>query len=200
MQQYLQPLKKRRAIVLLWLLGAWSSKTTKIYHEQLSVHRQQFATPPLPTVAPARVSKPDSITPAHDVTDQLETLLQRKKRVSKQIKTVQGYTIQVYTGSSRQQALKSRNILYTHFPNARPEVQYSSPNYTVRIGKFLDKIEAYSLYAVIKKSMFKAIIRPVAFPNKPHIFTEQQLAGPSQEPQPNPLPLPEVHTPAPNPQ
>ncbi len=83
---------------------------------------------------------------------------------------IPGYTIQVYIGGSREMAFKMRNLLYEHYPSFHPEVQYKQPNFTVRIGKFLDRLEGYKLYLAIKKLIPQAIIRPTYFPNEPDIF------------------------------
>ena len=170
----------RFAIFFLFiLLSAWGTSAAKKYQEQLYVHRQQFSHPPKYAVALQPVSKPPNLVQAYDVTAQLEDLLQRRKNASKQIKTVPGYIIQVQA-HSRQQALTFRNILHTHFSAAKPEVQYSPPTYTVRIGKFLEKLEAFSLYVAIKNYIPKAIIRPITFLNQPYLFTAPQFLRSSQ--------------------
>lgn len=119
--------------------------------------------------------KPISITPIYAITDQLDHLLARKKAVSAQVKYVQGYAIQVYAGGSRKEAFKVRNDLYIHHPAITPEIIYDAPNYTVRLGKFLDTLEAYPAYAAIKKRIPQAIIRPVYFINKPKVCIDKQL-------------------------
>lgn len=158
--------------------GTWCSKDTRsTYSENLAVHRRQFK------VAKSVVEKPMQtthkkktipITPIYAITDQLDHLLARKKAVSAQVKYVQGYTIQVYAGGSRKEAFKVRNDLYIHYPAITPEIIYDAPNYTVRLGKFLDTLEAYPAYAAIRKRMPQAIIRPVYFMNKPKVFIDKQ--------------------------
>lgn len=141
------------------------------------MHRKQFKAAQATLSTPAQACKDKkliSITPIHDITAQIYTLLQHKKTFNEQIKAIQGYTIQVYAGDSRELAFKTKNELYAYFPLASPEVHYDLPNYTVRAGKFLDKIEAYSMYAAIKKVIPQAIIRPIYFANKPNIFTGRQ--------------------------
>jgi hypothetical protein len=118
--------------------------------------------------------KPAYNTPIYAITDQLDSLLARKKAVSKQAKYVQGYTIQVYAGGSRKKAFKLRNDLYTHYPTITPEITYDAPNYTVKLGRFLDTLEAYPAYAAIKKHIPQAIVRPIYFANTSEAFTNEQ--------------------------
>jgi hypothetical protein len=158
--------------------GTWCNTDTRdTYSESLAMHRKQFKAARPVVKKPGQTNhkkKPTHISPTHAITEQLDCLLARKKVSSEQLKHVQGHTIQVYTGSSRKEAFKVRNDLYTYYPTIVPEIVYDAPNYTVRLGKFLDILEAYPAYAVIRKRIPQAIIRPVYFMNKPRIFIDKQ--------------------------
>ena len=149
----------------------------KTYTEDLSSHRIQFQ-PTKETTMPSTTKKkekrPNQVNPNDAITSQLDALLDSIKVKNKQMKYIQGYTIQVYAGSSRTMALEAKNKLYTYDPSARPEMYYERPNYIVRLGRFLDKLEAYSMYAEIKKLLPNAIIRPAYFPNQPHSISSEQ--------------------------
>ncbi|MHA7877971.1 MAG: hypothetical protein ACX93T_03585 [Bacteroidota bacterium] len=170
--------KKLVSLILLLMTtgmaGTWRKKDIQhTYSENLSVHRKSFKISKTANKKTRRKTyrkriKP--ITPTHAVNDQLDYLLARKKAVNAQVEYVQGYTIQVYAGGSREEAFKVRNKLYTHCPAITPEVTYHLPNYTVSLGRFLDRLEAYPAYDVVRKLMPQAIIRPIALVNRPHIF------------------------------
>ena len=160
------------------MVGTWRKKEIQnTYSENLAVHRKQFK---VAKMKPKRYGRKiykkryDRITPTHTINDRLDYLLIRKKAVNEQAKYVQGYTIQVYAGGSREEAFKVKNKLYTRYPIITPEVTYHLPNYTVRLGKFLDKLEAYPVYAVVRRFVPQAIIRPISFANKPYIFDNKQ--------------------------
>jgi hypothetical protein len=179
------PTRRFISLVLLLLVtvtaGTWCKKDSQsTYSENLATHRNKFKAAKSAvkkTVQATHKKKPAHITPVYAITDQLDYLLARKKEVSKQIKHVQGYTIQAYVGGSRDEALRIKNKLYTHYPAIEPEVTYDLPHYTVRIGKFLEKLEAYPAYAAIRKQMPQVIIRPISFVNQPHVFINKQAAG-----------------------
>lgn len=167
--------------------GTWFKKDPQsIYSENLAKHRRKFKLAKAATNKPTQTGhkrKAVHITPIHAVTDQLDYLLARRKTASEHVKYVHGYTIQAYTGGSREEAFKVKNKLYTHYATITPEVTYDLPNYTVRLGKFLDKLEVYPVYAAIKKHIPQAIIRPIYFVNQPHVFdngraTDQRHAVP----------------------
>jgi hypothetical protein len=94
--------------------------------------------------------------------------------------TIEGYTIQAYAGGSREMAFKICDLLHIHYPSLNPEVQYKQPHFTVRIGKFLDRLEAYKLYIPIKELIPQAIIRPAHFPNEPDLFNPMNISNLSQ--------------------
>lgn len=150
------------------------------YTEDLSPHRIKFILPHAESKTKLeqkhKAKKPIRIVPVYDITKQLHDLLVDLKAYYAMTDSVQGYTIQVYAGGSRALAFKARSRLYKHYPTNKPEVQYNQPNFTVRIGRFLDRLEAYKLYAAIKKMMPHAIIRPAYFPNEPDIFDAKRSA------------------------
>lgn len=158
----------------------------KAYTEDLSSYRMKFKNKKKAAtlLSPKKEKKKRQHhnDPDYAITSQLDALLERMQMKNKQVKYIKGYTIQLYAGNSRTMALAAKNQLYRHYPDARPEIHYERPNYTVRLGKFLDKIEAYSMYGEIKKLLPHAIIRPAYFPNKPNnIHHEQRNQGDNQE-------------------
>jgi hypothetical protein len=172
----------RRRVYLALLLfatataGTWrKDKPRSTYSENLATHRRTFevATSTAPKPVPIEHKKISAhMVPIDAITDQLEYLLARKKAVSEHIKYVHGYTIQVYTGGNREEAFKIRSRLHTRYSTMTPWVSYDLPRYTVRVGRFLSKLEAYPAYAAIRKHMPQAIIRPICFPNRPYMFSK----------------------------
>jgi hypothetical protein len=144
------------------------------YAEDLSAHRTLFVAPPIETYKPLSVPKHKSsnthFTVSCDITSRLQQLLLDLKAYHEMTKSIAGYTIQGYNGTSRQLAFQIKDQLCAHFDYLNAEVQYKQPNFTVQIGRFLDQLEAYPLYLRIKKFLPQAIIRPAWFPNKAGIF------------------------------
>jgi hypothetical protein len=154
--------------------GTWRKEQHQsTYSENLAAHRKKFgvvtSTTPKLTQTGHR-KKSAHLVPISAITDQLDYLLARKKEASEHLKYVHGYTVQVYTGSNREEAFKIRSRLHTQYPTMMPSVSYDLPHYTVQVGKFLNKLEAYPTYAAIRRHMPQAIIRPRCFLNKPHAF------------------------------
>jgi SPOR domain len=88
---------------------------------------------------------------------QMDTLMAALYEFNKTVKSVQGYRISVYSGSDRQEAQKietdiQRNLL------ERAEMSYDKPNFRVRVGSFIQRLEAYKTYKKLHKVYPNAII------------------------------------------
>ncbi len=155
------------------------------YEEDLSAHRTLFVAP-IETYEPLHLPKHrskrnTSFTIAHDITSQLQQLLLDLKAYNEMTTSIAGYTIQGYNGTNRQLAFQIKEQLSTYFNYLHTEVQYKQPNFTVQIGRFLDRLEAYRFYLPIKKFFPQAIIRPTWFPNKAGIFEAEKPIEPLDE-------------------
>jgi len=73
---------------------------------------------------------------------------------------IQGYTVQVYSGSSREAANKAKQQVYMVSPNAEPEVKWVSPNYKVKVGLFTEQLKAQKLYLTLREAFPGAILIP----------------------------------------
>jgi hypothetical protein len=76
----------------------------------------------------------------------------------------QGYTVQVYTGSSRQKANEAKNKVYAALPEARPTITFDAPNYKVKVGEFSSRLDAQAVFSALKGSFATVLIVPERFP------------------------------------
>ena len=103
--------------------------------------------------------------PKQDVTQQLEEILANIIKKNDDIDYITGYTIQVYSGASRENADMVKSEIYRQLPDARPKRNYVSPNFIVRVGSFLEKIEAQKSYSELKAHFPQATLIPIRIPN-----------------------------------
>lgn len=165
--------------------------TLENYNENLSVHRTKFTsalTEEMTSIVPKLKNKKKTNFPIeHDITQQLTELLIDLKSYYEMTDLISGYTIQAYTGSNRQLAFQIRDQLFEAYPNSDVEVKYKQPNFIVRVGRFLDRLEAYEFYVGIKKMLPQSIIRPTQFPNRIDTFDalhKDQVNDPIQNTEP----------------
>ncbi len=102
--------------------------------------------------------------PTQDITEEVDKTLATAYRNEKG-NYMMGYTIQVYSGTSRDQADYRKSLVYQIIPDARPKIDWNAPNYKVRVGKYLEKLEAHKIYTQIKKEIPQAILIPIKVSN-----------------------------------
>ena len=77
---------------------------------------------------------------------------------------IDGYTIQVYSGIKREDALTNKKKMSTSLPDLESEVEYMQPNFRVRTGKYLTRLEAQKDYLAVKRYFPNAIVIPDRIP------------------------------------
>ncbi len=80
------------------------------------------------------------------------------------IRMYEGYTLLVYSGNNEIEAGRVRNSLYDLVPEYKAILSYKLPTYFVKVGVFLQQIEAQPLYRRMRKVYPTATIVPELFP------------------------------------
>ena len=162
-------------IILMGLLAAAGCKSTVTtsgtgagagrYSEDLSVWRplaeddkQDTVKSPITTQERIRTNR--YVEARYAVTDQVDTVLDSiyDQNLSKGF--IDGYTIQVYSGIKREDALNVKKKMTQSLPDLESDVQYRQPNFRVRTGKYLSRLEAQQHYLAVKKYFPNAIVIP----------------------------------------
>ena len=120
------------------------------YSENLAESRITF--PEMPSV-PLPDAKGETVAPGSGaaVDQDLQDALANYARAKSEEPYFSGFTILVYSGLDRDLAFKTRNDLYSSLPDIRAEMQYQQPRYLVKVGKYINRIEALQLYGKIKE-------------------------------------------------
>ncbi len=96
----------------------------------------------------------------HNVNQQLDAVLDSIDRINNQIGMVDGYTIQLYSGVQRDEALNAKKQISTALPDLDSDLQFVQPNFRVRVGKYFTRIEAEKDYIAVKRFFPNAIVLP----------------------------------------
>jgi hypothetical protein len=94
------------------------------------------------------------------VNKRLDAVLDSIDRLNLNRRFIEGYTIQVYSGTNKDDALNAKKQLTLTAPNLNSEVQYEQPNFKVRSGRYYTRLEAQKDFDQIKKSFPAAIVVP----------------------------------------
>lgn len=152
--------------MLIWSCktSSVSSSTTSSYSEDLSALR-----PPLTksdtaasvkTPATGQVIKNTSSLPANALRTDLDSVNNIIAEQNKGRHVVDGYTIQVYTGSDREGAMQAKAKVAEINPDLSATVQYIQPNYKVKAGQYTDRLEAHEIFESLKKDFPQALLIP----------------------------------------
>jgi len=162
-----------RLFIVLFILGivfgqfnctprAAKTKTAVTYSEDLSTYR-----PPDNSVKEEGVqegingqSDSDQYIPAeHDITQQLDIVLNERRENSTD-KPIIIYTVQVYTGRSREEANEIRMKIFDVMPDADPQLVYKKLRFKVQVGRYYDRVSAYKTFRTLKDYFPGAMLVP----------------------------------------
>jgi SPOR domain len=142
-----------------------SKKNEKAYEEDLSIYRPKFKTANEPESQtsdsqPVQTSKPTiSDSPLH-VNKKLDAILDTIAMRNKAVKFTNGFRIQIYVGNDRKAADDAKIYTYQKYPEIFPYLSYQQPIYKVKIGDFLNRMDAERYYSDIKDLYPSAMILP----------------------------------------
>ena len=101
--------------------------------------------------APERIRTNVYIEPNYAVTRQVDLVLDSIHDQNLKNGYIDGYTIQVYSGIKREDALNMKKELSLALPDLESDVQYRQPNFRVRTGKYFSRLEAQKDYLAVKE-------------------------------------------------
>jgi hypothetical protein len=132
------------------------------YSEDLSVVRPKLENIKSDTVITQKdqIKQTVYVEPKYAINQQLDEILDSISSINRNLKFIEGFTIQVYAGSKREEALNIKRQLATSLPEIESEVQYVQPNFKVKAGKYLQRLDAQKDYMSVKKHFPSAIVIP----------------------------------------
>ena len=91
----------------------------------------------------------------------LQTILERHIEYNEMSRSIQGYRIRVnsFTGSNaKSKAFALKEELLDKYPKMRAYVTFDEPNFIVKLGDFVSRLDAYAVYSEFRKSVNTAQI------------------------------------------
>jgi hypothetical protein len=136
------------------------------YHEDLSGVRPKLEEPIDQPNNPEKIKRDPKVyvEATHTVNKQLDAVLDSIDRINLTRKFVEGYTIQVYSGLKREDALNVKKQLTISMAQLNSELEYVQPNFRVKTGKYFTRLEAEMDYAKVRQYFPAAIVVPDKIP------------------------------------
>ena len=147
--------------LLLLLLSCKTIQTTQVvstvssYSEDLSVLR-----PELKESQTEGAAVQQCFIPAGHIMKALDSVSNVVVRKDAKSQSEQGYTIQVYNGSSREDATKKLGKIRIKFPDLKAEMIYFQPDFRVKAGQFIDRLMAYEAFEKVRLEFGGALLIP----------------------------------------
>lgn len=98
---------------------------------------------------------------------QAEKLVEKHIEFNERVKTIPGFRIQIASLSgtnSREEAFRKKEQFNQTFPEVEAYVMFDEPNFKVKVGDFITRLEAYSFLQKIKVIFPGSIIKDNIYP------------------------------------
>ncbi|MEX0966446.1 MAG: SPOR domain-containing protein [Bacteroidia bacterium] len=126
----------------------------------------------IPAVVAAQIELCEEISPVEgwvDIhsSDQLDSLLSQRLMENERKEGMSGYRLQIYFGTSKDEAMKARTEFLKEFSDEEAYINYEKPYFTIRVGDFRDRFEAQRMLRDVREEYPGAIVvadKKVQFP------------------------------------
>jgi cell division protein FtsN len=100
------------------------------------------------------------VVPTQTVNEKVDGVLDSINRFNVTRKLIDGYTIQIYSGQNREEAMNAKKKMATEVPGLTAELEYNQPKFRVRVGSYYSRLEAQKDMLHLKRPFPNAILVP----------------------------------------
>jgi len=149
-------------VTLLLATFDLSAQKNKPYHEDLSKLRPKFEQPTDTKVEKDTTKKNIlvAVTPTKTVNAKVDVVLDSLDLFNLMRKYIDGYTIQIYSGQKREEAMNTKKKMQDEVPELVANLQYQQPKFRVTVGKYFSKLEAQKDLLALRRKFAAAILVP----------------------------------------
>lgn len=137
-------------------------KNDKPYYESLYEIRPRVTV--LKDTAPVKTSievpKTNPIPFTKTVNEKVDAVLDSIDRFNLTRRSVDGYTIQIYSGQNREDAMNTKKKITNDLPELTSTLQYQQPKFRVTVGKYYSKLEAHADLTALRTLFPSSILVP----------------------------------------
>lgn len=147
--------------------GKYSEDLSALRTSQLKTDSSKNAKTAIPIKNNTEVKRDPSIyvEARHNVNESIDVVLDSIDRINLSYGLIDGFTIQIYSGTKREEALNVKKQLSTALPQLDADVQFVQPNFRVRTGRYYNRFDAQKEYMAVKRYFPNAIIIPDRIPS-----------------------------------
>jgi len=137
------------------------SQKNKPYREDLSALRPKVVARGEETAKDTVVgASPAAVAPTHAVNARVDAVLDSIDQLNLTRKFIDGFTIQIYSGQKREEAMNTKKKLQEELPDWTANLLYQQPKFRVTVGKYFSKLAAQKDLLKLKRLFSAAILVP----------------------------------------
>jgi hypothetical protein len=106
------------------------------------------------------VRKKDDVVATRNVNGRVDVVLDSINRFNASRKFIDGYTIQIYSGQNREEAMAAKKKMSAEVRDLSGELEYNQPKFRVRVGNYFSRLEAQKDLLRLKRAFPNAILVP----------------------------------------
>lgn len=142
-----------------------SGTSSSAYSEDLSSLRPVFEEEKTQSAVKDEPKKRENVEPKFTVNKQLHMVLDSIDSINIARQYIEGFTIQIYSGQKREDALSAKKTIDQVLPELRAVMTYVQPTFRIKAGKYYTQLDAQKDYVAIKRFFPNAILVPDKFSN-----------------------------------
>ncbi len=149
-------------VFLLLNFSCAAQKQVKPYYEDLSSARPkvQMAEDTARKQPVEVVTVAEEIKPTQNVNAKVDAVLDSIDRFNVTKRFVDGFTIQIYSGQKKEDAMNTKQKIIEETPELIANLQYVQPKFRVTVGHYLTKLDAQKDLLRLKHHFTTAILVP----------------------------------------
>lgn len=158
----------RQIALCLAVASPCLAQKNKPYHEDLSKLRPKFEEPKDTKTEKDTTKQINlvAVTPTKTVNAKVDVILDSLDLFNLMRKYIDGYTIQIYSGQKREEAMNTKKKMQDEIPELIANLQYQQPKFRVTVGKYFSKLEAQKDLLALRRKFSAAILVPEKIPIK----------------------------------
>ena len=136
------------------------AQKNKPYYEDLSHLRPriEFPTESLETKVPEKIKPP--VVPTKTVNAKVDAVLDSIDRFNLTRKFIDGFTIQIYSGQKRDDAMNVKKKMQEEVQELQANLRYEQPKFKVTVGRYFTRLEAQHDLLLLKSKFSTASLVP----------------------------------------
>ncbi len=153
----------KAGILLMLMLGSSLSclaqRTKSYYHEDLYSLRPKIEEPGDSSFELVTHRPKDFFSPTMNVNNKVDNVLDSINSFNITRKFIDGYTIQIYSGQNKEEAMNTRKKMMDE-TGLNAILEYNQPKFRVRIGNYYSRLEAQKDLTRLRRLFSNTILVP----------------------------------------